>query len=225
MSVPLSYPVTVERAWDRIIRDAFAAFTKDRARIMPGRCQGDLARDLKWALTRTEFSDKAQGKQEIGQTIRCERVATGVNTKYTVCFRADRYVDHIVSRKQLVFRHPEEKVEYRSQPVNVGVTRLGGGREQSWTLIPCNRCSIRCYTVHAVIGVAPPFKTRDELHTGMQPPHPRLYSAPNLPTTSALLPPVVGSNLGAAADRSSLHSEEGGRKTTRLGGYSFRIQA
>ncbi|CAM9142812.1 unnamed protein product [Ectocarpus sp. 8 AP-2014] len=70
MSVPLSYPDTVERAWDRIIRDAFAAFTKDLARIMPGRCQGDLARDLKWALTRTEFSDKAQGTQEIGENIR-----------------------------------------------------------------------------------------------------------------------------------------------------------
>ncbi|CBJ32504.1 GBP4, guanylate-binding proteins [Ectocarpus siliculosus] len=86
MSVPLSHPVTVERAWDRIIRDAFAAFTKDLARIMPGRCQGDVARDLKWALTRTEFSDKAQGKQEIGQNIRCE--ATGVNTK-SLCFPAN----------------------------------------------------------------------------------------------------------------------------------------
>lgn len=66
MSVPLSYPTTVERAWDRIVSDAFAAFTKDLTRIMPDRCQ-DLARDLKWALTRTVFSDKAQGKQEIGQ--------------------------------------------------------------------------------------------------------------------------------------------------------------
>lgn len=64
MSVPVSSPAKLNDDIGRIVRDAYTAYARHYAGVMPANRCDDILDDLSWALTMAEFSSKVQGETE-----------------------------------------------------------------------------------------------------------------------------------------------------------------